>query len=326
MISEISLDNSDKSLKNIFRHKYLNEEEQKNFIEKYREIERSKPIFNFVRRSRFNMWLWLMYIISFCAFAQWRNININIYLNIVVFIFGIISLQIVFVATHIGGHALFLEYENHVPDSRIYSGVNTSVNSEGSKSDRLPKYEVYYYAFYHHHHTKLNNWAPFLSYYNQAGANNIAVAHWTSFSMLADIRILLVMILSYISPLTLIYYSGYEVGVIILPFAHRWQHIDKSEQNILIKSIFCLLELFGIVANKADHVKHHIHNGPTVYQDFSSSGIYTKYIDKLINRFWDTMYYKAVKNGGYLYDYIGPYTWLITRFMLVVLPSLLCLH
>ena len=298
---------------NLPKHRFLNDEEQKNFILKYREIEAKYPLFNLVRKSRFHMWLWFLYIVLFLIYSIVQNINNNIGVNIIVFVFGIIGLQIVFVASHIKAHAFFLEYENHIPSS-------TSIIK--STKDRIPDNVVYYYAFYHHHHTKSNNWAPLLSYYNYDGANNVAVAHWISYTMLGSARIILVIGLSFISPLTLLYYSGYEIAVIMLPFAHRWQHIDKSEQNMGIKLFFTILEFCGIVANRGDHKRHHIHNGPTVYQDFSSSGIYAKYVDNLINKFWDYNYYKAVKNGRYVSDYIAPCSWFCVRFILIIIPFL----
>jgi hypothetical protein len=293
--------------KKTYRYKELNELEKQQFIELYFEVANKQLLFNILRKSKLRMCVWVLHIILFCI-NSFKVSNQSFIINICVFILGIVALQIIFISSHINAHALFLEYENHVP-----------------KNSRMSNNIVYYYAFYHHHHTAFNNWAEFLSYYNDKGENNIAVAHWVSYSMVASFRVLIVLMFSYFNPLTLVYFSGYEIATILLPFAHKWQHISHNKENIFIKYIFSIFQLLGIVANIEDHKKHHMHNWPTVYQDFSSSGLYIKYIDKLLNKLWDSAFNQAFKNNKYVHDYTEPCSWLISGLFIFCIPLLLCL-
>lgn len=287
-----------------FVHRNLNESERRLFIETYRNVERKDLVFRFISQSDKTMAIWFTLIVTFILGSFIISSQIKSWLTILlVFILGIIGLQIVFVATHMEAHSFFLEYDLHTP-----------------KNTLLPKWTVYYYAFYHHHHSRVDNWAPFLSYYNYDGMRNVAAAHWTSFSMLTSRRIIMVMTFAYIYPLTLIYFAGYETGCLILPFAHRWQHVVASEQNIICRSLFIFLEKIGFVANHVDHTAHHVHTHPTVYQDFSSSGLYAKSIDSYLNEFWDFAFYEAIRTNSYPQAYIEPYVWFIDRFIIIGIP------
>jgi hypothetical protein len=293
-----------------FVHRNLNELERKQFIETYRDVEYQDAVFSLISQSDRSMMLWVVSIIVFILNTLRLSIEIESwYIILLIFILGIIGLQIVFVATHMEAHAFFLEYDLHVPTNTL-----------------LPKWTVYYYAFYHHHHSRADNWAPFLSYHNHDGARNVAAAHWTSFSMLSSKRILIIMLFLHIHPLIWVYFAGYEFACLVLPFAHRWQHVAASEQNIVCRILFQFLEKIGFVANHKDHIAHHDHTHPTVYQSFSSSGLYTEWIDHYLNEFWDYAFHEAIRTNSYPQAYIEPYVWFIDRFIIIGIPMLLKLY
>lgn len=106
--------------------------------------------------------------------------------------------------------------------------------------------------------------------------------------MLASKRIFIVLILSYMYLPLLIYYSGYEIGILILPFAHAW--------------------------------KHHDYSGRTIYKDFSSTGIYFKAIDNKLNRLWNYIFLEAEKSGNYLYDFMEPLAMCVYVGMIITVP------
>ena len=100
----------------------------------------------------------------------------------------------------------------------------------------------------------------------------------------------------------LLYLVGFEFGVLLLPIAHGWQHVPQHRNGVLVQQFFNVLERCGLVANKKDHHKHHNYRSETVYQDFSSSGLYSAKVDAAINRFWDN----AVRAPGKPFDTMKP--------------------
>jgi hypothetical protein len=253
------------------------------FIELYYEVEQRYPLFKLIKKSDLNMLIWIIYVNMLGLSSIYYNITRSvIFLDIIL---GIFTLQIVFVITHVMAHALFLEYDQHVP---------------GNARCTWPI--VYYYAFYHHHHSKIDNWVPCLSYYTPDGYRGVVVSHWHTYTFLASERIIIILLFVWINPLFAVYSYGYEIAVLLLPYAHGWQHIPHEKFSIFIRVIFTFLEKIYLVAGKEDHDSHHIHTHRTVYQDFSSSGLYMKYIDKMINYIWDKSYYEAIKTKRKLYD------------------------
>lgn len=292
-----------------FVHRNLNNAERELFVGTYRDVEKNDLVFRFIRQSDKTMFVWFISILAFVTYSFIKTIELyQIAYFLMVSALGIIALQIIFVATHMEAHSLFLEYEQHVPGNI-----------------RLPNWVVYYYAFYHHHHTMGDNWAPFLSYHNPQGARNVAAAHWASFSMLTSRRILIVIAFGYMFPPSLAYFAGYEIGCLLLPFAHKWQHIPPEKHDIISRILFTFLEKIGLLANHDDHEAHHKHNHPTVYQDFSSSGLYAKWIDPLLNKSWDWAFYEALRTNDVPYTIIGPYIWSIERIIVIGIPAFFCI-
>ena len=297
-------------------HRELIGHERQSFMRLYQQIEDKYPLFKWIKSGEYPMSLWLIFVMSFFSLAVFLNCHRKVYANIIEVCIGIICLQVIFIATHMRSHALFLEYDQHIPDSK-----------------RLTDPPIYYYAFYHHHHhNKKDNWMPELGYFSEknskfltayAGARNIISAHWHGFSLLASTRgIILIICMALLNTNTSLFFAGYELGVIVLPFAHIWQH-DVPVSYGKMRYIFKFLEYCGIIAGAKDHHKHHAHHlTPTVYQDFCSSGLYFKWLklDGLINKFWDWAFYKAIQDGLMPYDIIRPYIELVTVFSLVVVP------
>lgn len=299
-------------------HKNLSKDEKDSFIKLYEKIENDHLLFKLMKISQTTMTGWLIYVCFFCLLCFYSNhFKIG---NIFIILSGIICLQIVFIATHIRSHSLFLEYDEHTV-----------------KTERLKDSPIYYYAFYHHHHTKQNHWASGMGYFsdknskfltNYVSARNIICSHWHGFSLLASVKgLILISIFGMLNSRVLFYFLGYELGVIILPFAHIWQHAHVNCFGYLA-SIFKFLEDYGVIANDEDHHFHHAHNQvETVYQDFSSSGLYFKFInlDKYINKFWNHSFYKALSKNVRTFDVINPYINLVIVLMFVFVPVILSL-
>lgn len=309
--------------KNKLEHHELNETEKKNFERLYYQIESDYPIFNLMKQNLATMIAWILYVLGFMIFFIVIGVNeISFYSctkYIALFCLGVFALQIIFVAAHVKSHALFLEYDKHCLDVT-------------KDNDVLTQQPIYFYAFYHHHHSITNDWMPELSYcsnknqfvLDHEGTRNITASHWHGFSMLSSKNILIVVFLVMICPNLVFYFFGYEIGVFILPFAHGWQHIPKKNFRKL-QTLFSTLEYFGLLANKHDHNNHHKHDSPTVYQDFSSSGLYAKRIDKLINTFWDQIYNKNEKPHDEMKYYVT-FVYLIIILLVPIFISLMSLE
>lgn len=286
---------------NNFKHKILTSYERQQFLELYKEKRNQNLLFRILCSSNLYFYTWVAGIfVFFCV--NCNNYFNNILLNTVSFIFGILSLQILFVVSHMSAHALFLEYENHVP-----------------KNKRMSNSIVYYFAFYHHHHTEHDNWAPEMSYYNNIGYWNIIAAHWNTYSFVFSKSLLLVLLVGRYYNHMFYFFAGYELAVIILPYAHLWQHIKHNKFGIIVRSLFNILESIGIVANTHDHHYHHVYTIPTVYHDFSSSGIYAKLFDSVLNKIWDKCYYTSIIMNTYPHNYVR----IFAAFVLVVLVTIL---
>jgi hypothetical protein len=74
------------------------------------------------------------------------------------------------------------------------------------------------------------------------------------------------------------------------------------------------------------NLTHHTHTHPTVYQDFSSSGMLNaKCIDSFLNKLWDLAFYKAIKTNCFPQTIIEPYVRLIEKFIIIGIPVFLCM-
>lgn len=304
----------------LWKHRTMSTQERKNFIGLYEDIKSKHNLFKFIKFSNETMTLWLMFILclySLSCYHVFYDHQTSIWKCICVFILGMICLQVIFVASHTEAHALFLEYEAHYPNSQ-----------------RVQKLPIYFYAFYHHHHMEKDNtddWATELSYHDKAndmeswhiGTRNVVAAHWHGYTFFHNFGLIIVLVIMIkIMPISVFYFFGYEVGVLLLPFAHAWQHINHKRMPLLVP-IFKTLEYLGIIANKDDHVTHHQHDTATVYQDFCSSGIRMVNIDWYVNRFWNCAFYEAHRKGVKPYDIISPYRTGINVLMIFVVPIVL---
>ena len=282
-----------------FKHHILTTEERVNFVKIYEQVEKNHPVYTFIKKSKYLMYLWLLYIIIIQLLAVWYYFKMSkfelynfgsAYWHFFKILLGIFAFQLFFIISHMTAHALFLEYDNH-----------------DVQSDKMPNEPVYYFAFYHHHHTETDDWAPFLGYnpkYNSyvslldnVGIRNVTFAHWYSYTMMVYPRLYIALGIVLLYPPMCFYLIGYELGVILLPLAHGWQHIPNHNFSSVTRYVFGFLEYVGVLAKKHDHSKHHVHNSPTVYQDFSSSGLYLKRLDDCFNKLWNVIFNYSKNNG-----------------------------
>lgn len=305
-------------LKMNYRHRELTEEERNNFTELYREVENKNKFFKWVKSSSRNAkWyagstlaacLLLIYFGASRGCSEGLQCSDNVLIGflpswaflVAVWLAGLIWLQVVFVMTHTMAHALFLEYDRHSPNH----------------PRPIKHTPVYFYAFYHHHHTVRDNWAPEMGYHSSKsdgvldheGTRNVVTSHWCSFTYLFSFTVwsLVCWALIYYDPIWAVFFSGYEFGVLLLPLAHGWQHLPKERIGARLSTLFGALEYVGLFANHKDHNSHHNHKHRTVYQDFSSSGLYVRRIDSLLNRLWNA----AFDNGT-----VTPYIYLRNFFV-----------
>lgn len=322
------------------KHRTLTEKEKSDFIDLYKYVEQQYPFFRLMKRSNNTMIAWSLYVFLFviaCGVFAW--IKEYAWWRIAIsFSLGILSLQIIFVTSHVKSHALFLEYENHalIPVSPksdnsmiIVRLINELMKFVVFHCDkylmRCINAVVYYYAFYHHHHFEKNNqknWFKELSYYTDDGIRNIISAHWHSYTFIGSIHLVLIVLASYFSPKVPLVFAGYEVGVWLLPLAHGWQHINHDKFGFM-KYFFVVLEQIGMFAGGDDHTEHHKHDHDTVFQGFSSSGLYMKWIDMLIDYLWNIIYYESIQKGIYPYDKLSRIADLIQNILLFFIGCIL---
>jgi hypothetical protein len=190
---------------------------------------------------------------------------------------------------------------------------------------------VMFYAFYHHRHEPNDDWNKNeLSFGSLPGAIGTAVSHWESFSLLTASFVSKILILMYLIrsiKLFAPFFLGYEIGVILLPIEHDWVHYRKScSIGTPAYYLFQCLEFIGIFATKEDHLRHHKHDHSTVYQGFTSSGLYSKHLDKLADTLWNYLFDKANKNERPLYESMRYVMDLSSIITLIIIPEmLLCL-
>ncbi|KAL0490009.1 hypothetical protein AKO1_006703 [Acrasis kona] len=292
------------------KHCNLDQEQQKEFKRIVQRSEQNAPAFGFMSRNKTTMILWVMLVMTFGIFSIYLcydHVNLpSLVAAILLIASGMVALQLLFVSSHTASHAMFLEYENIKLDNERWS----------------EQHPIFYYAFYHHHHSFKNNWFPELSYHNPKGTINVVAAHWDGYSLLAKKeRIMIVLFFMLLNPICGLFFFGYELGALLLPYAHLWQHISHSRMAVF-EYILRICEKCGLIANGADHHRHHNHNHDTVYQDFSSSGIYMKHIDDWINYLWDCAF-KTAKETEHNrpYDVMQPYCWWINRAVIGSLPA-----
>jgi hypothetical protein len=313
----------------VWENRKLTDEERLKFRARYRAESAKKPLFMVMKQGKFTMTLWVMWVILCCAFFlsfcssphhvnetkpkfhvsaaishlkptsnnRWSNgankLSWSILLVRLVLVFlGMLSLQIEFVTTHMDAHAMFLEYDAHQ-----------------LKHPRITFDIVYWFAFYHHHHNYADNWAPELSYHNPSGTDAVVSSHWYSYSLCSQLdRLMLTAFICLCIPNLSWMLVGYELAVFLLPMAHGWQHIDRNRMGPL-KPLLVVLAKVGIIADRHDHEGHHQYDHPTVYKNFSSSGLYLVSVDQYLDRKWDEAFQAATKlPSGKPYDFLVRWT------------------
>ena len=279
-------------------HRKLSTDERHNFIKLFKaEITKNLFMKHYYQNRKlaavFPLMILLLVFISFI-------VKPSIFQTIGYFVTGIIAIQINFVADHMLVHSMMLYYE--------LWNINTVAKEQGS----IPL--VMFYAFYYHHHTKNDNWAN-LSFHNKIDSYDIAVAHWHSFSLFMShysVHILFAIVLIR-NPAYVCFLLGYEIGVLLLPISHDWVHLRLS--NKYFHTLFNFFECIGIFATRSDHKAHHKHDHRTVYQSFTSSGLYSKKFDALINSIWDKMFDYAHDNDVKMYKLCGYFAVLVKFFV-----------
>lgn len=297
----------------IWKFRLLSAEEEFKFRQVYDYVASQFPVFQFIIHSEatFNFW-WIM-MLGIFLFRCIRVLYSGLYSVIIcagLFALGIIALQVMFVLTHMQSHALFLEYdEHHVGSERV--------------SSQPP---IYFFAFVHHHQPKLCR--DDMSGETLKSIRHIIGAHFHGFTITRYPPVLISMlILNYLSPLVVFYYAGYEIAALLLGYAHIWQHKPKSFWNPVFRCIMNGLSSIGFIATARDHDSHHHHNHPTVYQDFSSSGLYMKRLDKWLNtHIWDKQVIESTKDiGNRPYDRLKNLITCVSIVIAMGFPILICL-
>ena len=250
-------------------------------------------------------WVWPCVLLGGIA-GMWMLMGFG-FVNVVMIVMGVLSMQIVFVASHMEAHAQFMNYSQHQPGTII--------------ENRPP---VYLAAFMHHHQEGPEVWFPDLHAGNPVGYHNILVAHWTSYSMLLSMKVWLVCAMMGVLNARLgWYFCGYELAVWMLPYAHGWQHAARERMRYVPKLMIWMLVGVGLVADRADHVSHHRYDHPTVYQNFSSSGFYARWVDAHLNAIWDDYYHLAKKRKVDMYGLLHHRVWYVNRIVLVGVPMMI---
>jgi len=221
---------------------------------------------------------------------------------------GMFALQLIFVASHLEAHALFFDYSDHVPGTRL--------------EDRTP---VYFAAFLHHHQRTSSPWFPDLAISNTVGYYNVGIAHWVSFTMMFGERWWLPIVMAAVNLNVMWFFIGYEIGVWLLPYAHGFQHSSVEVMGAVPLFLMTTMNKLGLVASPSDHRNHHSIAHRTIYQDFSSSGFYMKWFDRWLNGKWDQYYDHAAATGGNLYDIVSKDISYVYVAILAVVPAIITL-
>ena len=299
-----------------FKHRTLSVSQRENFLALYEQVRCRYRLFQWLCSSQLisNLWVCFMLGLIFIVSPSYALMysTLSVFSLAILFPLGIFALQVVFVASHMEAHALFLEYDEHKPGS-----------------ERCGKTPVYYFAFYHHHHLETDNpddWAPQLSHHNEQGARAIVAAHWMSYTFVWNAHSFAwIALCSWIEPGLIMYFAGYELGGLLLPIAHGWQHLSRKWFNAPVRTLFRILAGIGLVATREEHLSHHIHNHRTVYQDFSSSGLYMKWIDAQLNAFWNRCFDYAAQTNQYVADIIASYCTYAIYFQLLAVPVIIAI-
>ena len=266
----------------MYQHKYLSSQEKEDFINLYKNNIKNNIIMKNFLENKIYVLIYPAIIIGLSILTMVTHINFPF--MILSFFMGIVTIQLTFIFSHLWAHSLMLEYSLW------------NINNMEKDVGQIPS--VMFFAFYHHHHTKEDDWYGDISIRNNNGALSTAFSHWESFSLFTTnypvngtiMKLFLVYNL-YFFPFLSPFFLGYELGVILLPISHDWVH-EKNATRYGIYYLLQLLEMIGVFATNADHIRHHIYSHDTIYQGFTSSGIYSKRFDTIVDDIWNYFYHK----------------------------------
>lgn len=269
-----------------YKHRYLTDDEKEKFRDLFRHNTENNPL---MKRIFENKWYISVYpgIITFLLTLSILYSKSWLH-SFIAFILGLVSIQLNFIASHVWAHSLMLEYPLwNIENMTKYVG-------------QLPI--VMFFAFYHHHHKHDDEWMSSTFSSKEIGANPMtAIAHWNSFSLFTmdyPIRTIFMHIFLWINLYLccsemVVYFLGYEIGVFLLPISHDWVH-KRVSASYGIYYLLKPLEILGIFATKQDHKRHHQYDSSTVYQGFTSSGLYSKKLDDYVDIIWNNAFYTSV--------------------------------
>ena len=152
---------------------------------------------------------------------------------------------------------------------------------------------------------KTDHWAHDVLKYDTVAT---LFAHWNTFSLFTChypisgylYKLFLVCVMYFYPTKLLGFILGHEVGAFLLPISHDWVH-DRKCAIFGIKYLLQFLHNLGIFATRHDHKKHHNHDHPYVYQNFTSSGIYSQRFDKCFDSLWNYLFDCSSKRKIQLY-------------------------
>jgi hypothetical protein len=303
----------------VYAHRYLDQEEEKKFKELYDVLFVGDPIMSLIHCDARFLAIFPMIIVALIVCTVMAKASLAA--EAVAMMLGLLSVQLNFITSHMWAHALMLEYDLWETDMMLAMVGRIGV--------------VVPHAFHHHHFLPGKDWWDSLPSKRLIGDGrhaikdgnfSIAVAHWVSFSLFTlsfpTRMVWIVAVMLWLFPVSAVYFLFYELGVILLPIAHDWVHNRNAALGILYH-ILLGFERIGIIAARADHKSHHIHNHRTVYQAFSSSGIYSRILDKVFDRIWDAAFDYSVLRGIDLHKVLW-YGFVATLYgQICVIPAIL---
>lgn len=275
----------------MYRHRNLSDKEKADFEELYLESANHNPLVRKFLQNKLYTAVFPIIIAGLLLLSY--QMHFNKIFTVIAVVMGLVSIQLNFVVSHMWAHALMLEYD-------LWNRENMLKHV-----GEIPF--VLFYAFYHHHHTDEDDWSHVVSTNNFHGAFATAFAHWESFSLFTmryplneSMRWFVISSL-YWHPYLAPFFLGYEIGVILLPISHDWVH-KKNAQKFGIYYILKALEMIGIFAKPSDHAKHHKYTHPTVYQGFTSSGLYSARFDAFLDNIWNYFFYHCHRTKSKLHS------------------------
>lgn len=264
-----------------YKHKVLSPDERKKFKELFLATVNNNTAMRLLFRTKWFAVTYPLFLIILLILTIKYASGFTV--AVVGFVLGFLSIQLNFSTSHMWAHALMLEYQMWTIEEML------------SKIGYLPI--VIFYAFFHHHDEDPESDSendPQLR--NVLGYDGVHVlySHWNSFSLFTYhyplngvlLKLFVAYHLCFNFEIIIGYILGYEFGVFLLPISHDWVHSRLCGAYYMLKP----LEMLGIFATKEDHRSHHRHDHPTVYQNFMSSGIFSKRANDYADEIWNILF------------------------------------